>query len=184
MELGTVYATLGSSVVIVEALPQILAGADPDLVRPVLRRAEKIFKEIRTGVKVGKMATAGKQIKVSMEIDGKKEENCTTACSWRWAACPTARTSGSRTRRWRSTRRGSSRSTTGSKPATRSSSHRRRRGGVLLAHKASKEARIAVEVITGEMSVVGRHHHPRGGLHRSGDCVVRADGSGGEGEGE
>jgi dihydrolipoamide dehydrogenase len=35
MELGSVYANLGSKVVVVEALAGILAGADPDLVRPV-----------------------------------------------------------------------------------------------------------------------------------------------------
>ncbi|MEW6157443.1 MAG: FAD-dependent oxidoreductase, partial [Verrucomicrobiota bacterium] len=35
MELGTVYAALGSKIVVVEALDTILAGADPDLVRPV-----------------------------------------------------------------------------------------------------------------------------------------------------
>jgi dihydrolipoamide dehydrogenase len=43
MELGTVYATLGSKVVVVEALGSILAGADPDLVRPVQKYAEKAF---------------------------------------------------------------------------------------------------------------------------------------------
>src|ERR1051326_1039415 len=37
MELGTVYATLGSRVVVVEALGSILTGADADLVRPVAR---------------------------------------------------------------------------------------------------------------------------------------------------
>src|SRR5207244_8213823 len=41
MELGTVYAALGSSVVVVEALPAILTGADPDLVRPVARYDRK-----------------------------------------------------------------------------------------------------------------------------------------------
>src|SRR5512137_2274737 len=45
MELGTVYAALGSKVTVVEALPGILTGADPDLVRPVIRCAEKAFKE-------------------------------------------------------------------------------------------------------------------------------------------
>src|SRR5207248_11260641 len=40
MELGTVYATLGSKVTVVEALDSILAGGDPDLVRPVVRYAE------------------------------------------------------------------------------------------------------------------------------------------------
>src|SRR5207253_4369417 len=40
MELGTVYATLGSKVVLVEALPSILTGADPDLARPVMAYAK------------------------------------------------------------------------------------------------------------------------------------------------
>src|SRR5882762_553710 len=64
MELGTVYATLGSKVVLVEALDTILAGADPDLARPVINQAKKMFKEMRLKAKVGKMSTAGKQIKV------------------------------------------------------------------------------------------------------------------------
>ena len=72
MELGTVYAALGSRVVVVEALPSILAGADPDLVRPVAKYAEKAFREVRLNTKVAKMATAGKQIKVIFE--GGKEE--------------------------------------------------------------------------------------------------------------
>ena len=47
MELGTVYADLGSNVVVLEAMPSILTGVDPDLVRPVSRAAQKAFKEIR-----------------------------------------------------------------------------------------------------------------------------------------
>ena len=69
MELGTVYAALGSSVVVLEALPSILTGIDADLVRPVARAAQKLFKEIRLNTKVLKMATVGKQIKVTLEID-------------------------------------------------------------------------------------------------------------------
>ena len=44
MELGTVYAALGSQVVVVEALDSILLGADPDLVRPVMAAAQKAFR--------------------------------------------------------------------------------------------------------------------------------------------
>ena len=47
MELGTVYATFGSRVVVVEALEAMLSGADPDLVRPVRRYAETHFREVR-----------------------------------------------------------------------------------------------------------------------------------------
>src|SRR6476469_4540762 len=72
MELGTVYATLGSKVVLVESLDGILMGADPDLARPVAAYAKKNFKEVRVKTKVAKMATVGKQIKVEMEMDGQK----------------------------------------------------------------------------------------------------------------
>src|SRR5215467_15909035 len=74
MELGTVYAALGSKVVLVEALDTILAGADPDLARPVMAYAKRAFKEVRLKTKVAKMATAGKQIKVEFEVDGQKKE--------------------------------------------------------------------------------------------------------------
>src|SRR5204863_5610379 len=67
MEMGTVYAALGSKVTVVEALDNILAGADADLVRPVLKYAQKHFKELRTKTKVTHMSTAGKQIKVVVE---------------------------------------------------------------------------------------------------------------------
>ena len=74
MELGTVYAALGSNVVVLEALPSILTGVDPDLVRPVTRAAQKMFREIRLNTKVIKMATAGRQIKVTMQIDKEQRE--------------------------------------------------------------------------------------------------------------
>src|SRR5712671_2910548 len=67
MELGSVYAALGSKVVVVEALDSILAGADPDLVRPVMNAAKKAFKEVRLKTKVAKMATSGKHIKVTVD---------------------------------------------------------------------------------------------------------------------
>src|SRR5579859_557414 len=72
MEMGTVYAALGSKITLVEALDSILAGADPDLARPVMANAKKLFKEIRLSAKVTKMATVGKQIKVESEYQGQK----------------------------------------------------------------------------------------------------------------
>lgn len=73
MELGTVYAFLGSRIVVAEALDTILAGADPDLVKPVSDAAAKRFEDIRLGVKVKEMATSGKQIKVVMDVAGGKK---------------------------------------------------------------------------------------------------------------
>lgn len=46
IELGQVYAALGSRVTVVEMLPSIVAGADADLVRPLQRRLESQFEQI------------------------------------------------------------------------------------------------------------------------------------------
>ncbi len=117
MELGTVYATLGSSVVVVEALETILTGADPDLARPVAARAGKMFREIRVSTKVMKMATAGKQIRVNLEVGGRRRRSCTTGCLSPSAESRTARISGWRTR-------ASSRMTGGSSGSTSTSGQR------------------------------------------------------------
>lgn len=55
LELGTVYHALGSEVTVVEALPRILNGADPDLVRPLQQRMERRFKSIKLETKVEKL---------------------------------------------------------------------------------------------------------------------------------
>jgi dihydrolipoamide dehydrogenase len=152
-ELGTVYATLGSNVVVVEALPQILAGADQDLVRPVVRRAEKVMKEIRTGVKVGKMATAGKQIKVSMEVGGQQVEELYDRVLVAVGRRPNTEDLGLENTNVALDEKGfitvNDRQETGDPKLLAIGDVA---GGVLLAHKASKEARIAVDGITGEMS--------------------------------
>lgn len=55
LEMGCVYAALGSEVTVVEALPTILAAADRDLVRPLQKRLETQFKAIHVNTKVLKL---------------------------------------------------------------------------------------------------------------------------------
>lgn len=52
LELGLVYAGLGSKVTVVELLPSLLTGADPDLVQVVQRSAAKKLKEILLETKI------------------------------------------------------------------------------------------------------------------------------------
>lgn len=52
LEMGSVYAALGSQVTVVEMLPALLAGADRDLVRPLQKRLESQFAAIHLGTKV------------------------------------------------------------------------------------------------------------------------------------
>ena len=153
MELGTVYATLGSKVVLVEALDTILAGADPDLARPVMNYARKAFKEVRLKTKVGKMSTSGKQIKVEFETDGQKKEELFDRVLVAVGRTPNSHDLGLE----------NTKVTLDDRGFVKVNEHQQTTdpaiyaigdiaGGVLLAHKATREGRIAVEVITGESS--------------------------------
>lgn len=154
MELGTVYSALGSNVVVVEALDTILAGADPDLVRPVKRYAETHFKEVRVKTKVSKMATSGKQIQVTFEGDGQRKVELYDRVLVSVGRVPNCADMGLENTKVALDERGfiqvNSRQQT-DEPAIYAIGDVT--GGVLLAHKAAKDARVAVEVITGEYSV-------------------------------
>ncbi len=56
LELGTVYATLGSKVSVVEMTGGLLPGADRDLVSVLQKRLEKLFAKIMLNTKVVKVA--------------------------------------------------------------------------------------------------------------------------------
>ncbi len=55
LELGTVYHALGAAVTVVEALPHLLNGVDPDLVRPLQQRLQKHFKALKLNTTVEKL---------------------------------------------------------------------------------------------------------------------------------
>ena len=69
LELGTVYAALGSKVSIVEMTPGLLPGADRDLVLPLHKRLEKIFDAILLNTTVTSVKAEKNGIRVS--FDGK-----------------------------------------------------------------------------------------------------------------
>ncbi len=52
LEMGTVYAALGSRVTVAEMMPQILLGADPDVVSLYTRTAGRMFESIRVDTRV------------------------------------------------------------------------------------------------------------------------------------
>ena len=52
LELGQVYAALGSQVSVVEFLPNLLPGTDPDLVKPLHQKLKKQFQSILLSSKV------------------------------------------------------------------------------------------------------------------------------------
>jgi len=67
LELGTVYATLGSKVSVVEMTGGLLPGADRDLVSILQKRIEKLFTKVMVNTKVVKVADGGRGIQVTLE---------------------------------------------------------------------------------------------------------------------
>jgi dihydrolipoamide dehydrogenase len=70
LELGSVYARLGTEVTVVEMLPQILNGVDRDLVRPLKKRLDDLFVGIYTGTKVTESKVQKNGVKVVLEGSG------------------------------------------------------------------------------------------------------------------
>ncbi|MGE5820746.1 MAG: dihydrolipoyl dehydrogenase [Deltaproteobacteria bacterium] len=153
MELGTVYATLGSKVVVGEALQSILPGLDPDLVRPVGRFAQKAFKEVRVNTKVLKMATAGKQIKVTTGQEKEPREELydrVLVSVGRVSNCSDLGLENTQVKRDDKGFIVTNAQLQTDDPHIYAIGDVT--GGVLLAHRASKQARVAVDAILGEAS--------------------------------
>jgi len=119
-----------------------------------MRFAEKNFKEIRLSAKVLKMATSGKQIKVNMEYNGKAVEESYDRVLVSVGRVPNCADLGLQ----------STKITRDEKGFIQVNPHQQTSdpniyaigdvvGGLLLAHKASKEARVAVDAIFGESTV-------------------------------
>jgi dihydrolipoamide dehydrogenase len=64
LEMGTVYAELGSRVSVVELTDGLLPGADRDLVKPLHKRLTNLFEAIRLQTKVVRLEDRGEGIEV------------------------------------------------------------------------------------------------------------------------
>ncbi|MEC7710279.1 MAG: dihydrolipoyl dehydrogenase [Planctomycetota bacterium] len=75
LEMGTVYAELGSRVSVVELTDGLLPGADRDLVKPLHKRLKGLFEAILLETKVVGLNDIGNGVEVSFEgPDGKTSE--------------------------------------------------------------------------------------------------------------
>lgn len=72
LEMGLVYAGLGSQVTVVEFFPRLLPGADLDLVDVVVRSCEKRFRQIMTESRVVEIQKGGSGYVVTVEYQGQK----------------------------------------------------------------------------------------------------------------
>ena len=67
LEMGTVYAELGTDVSVVEMTDGLLPGADRDLVKPLEKKLKGLFKEIYLGTKVAGLKENGDKVDVLMQ---------------------------------------------------------------------------------------------------------------------
>jgi len=74
MEIGTLYAKLGSQVTFVEALPTILPGSDPECVQIVSRKAKKLGIEVLTSAKAQGLVEKGDHAILNVDVGGTLRE--------------------------------------------------------------------------------------------------------------
>src|SRR5262245_43345215 len=151
LELGTVYATLGSAVSVVEMTPGLLPGADRDLVDVLARTAAKTMKSILLNTKVTQMKPEKDGIRVTFEGDGSPKEQVFDRVLVAVGRRPNSNIPGLEKTHVQVDQRG----------FIMVDEQRRTHeptifaigdvvGEPMLAHKASHEGRVAVEVIAGE----------------------------------
>ncbi|HVO79876.1 MAG TPA: dihydrolipoyl dehydrogenase [Terriglobales bacterium] len=79
LELGTVYAALGTRVTVVEMLPGLLPGADRDLVLPLHKHLEKSFASILLNTTVAAMREEADGIHVSFKPTAEAQQAASAA---------------------------------------------------------------------------------------------------------
>ncbi len=151
LEMGCVYAALGSKVTVVEMLPTILAGADRDLVNPHKKRLDAQFDAIHVGTKVSRLQATDAGIVADLE-----GENVTAPQTFDRVLVSVGRTPNGK---------GIGLEKTLAKVTDRGFIEVDRRmrtadahilaigdvaGEPMLAHKATREAHVAVESLLGE----------------------------------
>ncbi len=73
LEMACVYRALGSKVTVVEMLDQLMAGADPDLVKPLQKHMKKLGVEFYLKTKVAEVSAGDDALSVEFEGDNAPE---------------------------------------------------------------------------------------------------------------
>jgi dihydrolipoamide dehydrogenase len=154
LELGTVYAALGSDVSVVEMTGGLLPGVDRDLVGVLSRRAERTFKAIMLNTKVASLTEDKKGLKVTLEGEAAGKEQTFDNVLVSVGRRPNPNIEGLDKLNVRVTQRGFIETD----PARRTGEPTifaigDVAGEPMLAHKASHEARVAVDAIAGTKAV-------------------------------
>ncbi|HVH29994.1 MAG TPA: dihydrolipoyl dehydrogenase [Vicinamibacterales bacterium] len=151
LELGTVYAALGSAITVVEMTAGLLPGADRDLVDVLAKRVSQVMKRVLLETRVVQLKAEGRGIVVEMEGKADPSEQVFDRVLVAVGRKPNSAIPGLDRTRVKVDERG----------FIQVDEQRRTHepsifaigdvvGEPMLAHKASHEGRVAVEVIAGE----------------------------------
>ncbi len=154
LELGSVYAALGTKVSVVEMTAGLLTGADRDLVRYLAQRLEKTLQRVMLSTKVLAMKATDAGVSVTFEGEGAPPEATYDYVLVSIGRRPNTRIPGLDKTRVQVNDRG----------FIQTDFQRRTdeptifaigdvAGEPMLAHKASHEARVAVEAVAGHKAV-------------------------------
>ncbi len=153
LELGSVYASLGSRVTLAVRSERLIRGADPDLAAPLVRRVEKIFDRFHYDTEI--KALAEDVSGVTVKFDGKTEnwEQTFDRVLIAIGRIPNSGDMGLEATKVQTDERGF----VVIDDQQRTSDDRIFAigdvvGGPMLAHKAFREGKVAAEVIAGEPS--------------------------------
>jgi dihydrolipoamide dehydrogenase len=153
LELGTVYAALGSRVRLVELEDRLLLGVDRDLVDPLHRRLENIFETISLQTKVASMQANDTGVDVILEGDVEKPEQRFDRVLVAIGRKASSQDIGLENTKVELDEKGFIK--VGDQQRTtdeRIFAVGDVAGGLMLAHKATREGKVAAEVIAGEPS--------------------------------
>ncbi len=152
LEMGTVYASLGSKVTVVEMGERILPGVDRDLTQVLKKRLDGLFDSIQLNVKVTEMKAQKNGVKVTLQdSDGQTSERRFEKVLVAIGRKPTSKGIGLENTRIETDDRGFIKTDAQRRTAEE---HIFAIGDVagepMLAHKATHEGRLAAEVIDGK----------------------------------
>ena len=164
LELGSVYAALGTRVTVVEMLPGLLPGADRDLVLPLHKRLEKMFEAILVNTTVASLKEDGAGIRATFEgpaVQDKDREKIFDRVLVSVGRKPNSEIPGLETTQVHVSPRGFievNQQLQTADPSIYAIGDVV--GEPMLAHKASHEGRVAVEAIAGHKAAFEPHAIP------------------------
>ena len=153
LEMGTVYASLGSRVSLAVRSERMLRGADTDLVAPLRRRMEELFAAIHFNTRVKSMKEASDRVDVVFEGNVEKSEQSFDRVLVAVGRNPSSKGIGLEKTKVKVNEKGfvvvdEQQRTSDDKIFAIGDVA----GGLQLAHKAFREGKVAAEVIAGEPS--------------------------------